>query len=65
MTDDVAEARLLSVEDVALQLQVRKQFIYNAAASGLIGYVKVGRHLRFKKEHVDQYIDRGTVAAVL
>jgi excisionase family DNA binding protein len=46
---------LLRVEDVCDLLQVGPTFVYRHAAE--LGGVKVGRHLRFRREAIDSWLD--------
>lgn len=64
MTTNVEERpveKLLTAAQVATQLAVPKSWIYTAARTGRIPCVRVGRHVRFRREDVDEFIAAGGV----
>jgi excisionase family DNA binding protein len=48
--------RLLTVEEVAERLGVRKQWVWAQARAGKIPCVPLGRYRRFREEAVDAWI---------
>ncbi len=48
--------QLLAVDDVAALLQVKPSWVYDAAQSGRIRSIKVGRQLRFRRSHIEEYL---------
>jgi excisionase family DNA binding protein len=48
--------RLLTVEEVAERLGVRKQWVWAQARAGRIPCVRLGRYRRFREEAVDAWI---------
>jgi excisionase family DNA binding protein len=53
--EDPLSAELLTVTEVCELLRVGPAFVYRHAAE--LGGVKVGRHLRFRKEAIDSWLD--------
>ena len=49
---------LLSVKDVAQRLGVHDSFVYEAARSGKLEVVKVGKYRRFTEEAVSNYLKK-------
>jgi excisionase family DNA binding protein len=57
---EVAESpQLLTPDDVAEWLNVKKSWVYAAAAAGTLPAVKVGRWVRFDRDVVRRWIDAG------
>jgi excisionase family DNA binding protein len=52
---------ILTVDQLAEYLGIRKQRIYEAVSRGTIPYFKVGKSLRFKKSSVDKWIESKSV----
>ena len=53
---------LLSVENVASILAVKRRFVYRLVAQGRIPFVRVGRYIRFRPEAIDSWMEaRSTV----
>ena len=48
--------RLLTVEEVAERLGVRKQWVWAQARAGRIPCVRLGRYRRFREEALDAWI---------
>jgi len=48
--------RLLTVDEVAERLGVRKQWVWAQARAGRIPCVRLGRYRRFREEAVDAWI---------
>lgn len=51
------EKRLLSVDELALYIGFPKGTIYNWVSERKIEYIKLGKHLRFDKAYIDQWIE--------
>jgi excisionase family DNA binding protein len=51
------EDQIMTVEEIATYLKLNKQTVMRMAARGDLPAVKVGRHWRFKKEHIDAVFD--------
>ena len=47
---------LLTVDDVAAQLQIKKKTLYQWSYKGLIPFVKVGRLLRFRASEIERWL---------
>lgn len=56
-----SERPLLTPEQVAERLQVQKSWVYQAARTGAIRAVHVGRWVRFRHEDVEAFIEQGGV----
>lgn len=54
----VDEGRLMDLQECAEYLQVKKQWLYKRVSYGEIPHKKLGRHLRFSKAEVDEWINR-------
>jgi excisionase family DNA binding protein len=52
-----AEARLLTVPEVAAQLQVAKSFVYELTRTGRLPCVRVGRYVRVDSRTVDAWLE--------
>ena len=50
---------LLTVEQAAQYLTVSERFIRRIRYEGRIPGVKLGKHLRFKKDDLDRFIEEG------
>ncbi len=55
--------KLLSIDELAERLQLKKGTLYNQINSKRIGfpYVKLGRELRFREEDIEKFIDNRMV----
>ena len=51
---------LLNADQAAKILGISKSMVYLLATSGRLKKVKIGACLRFKREHLEQYIERCT-----
>lgn len=55
---------LLTADDVAAMLGVSRDWIYAEARAGRMPHVRLGRHVRFKAESIDEWIseqERGSM----
>ena len=48
---------VLTIDDLADYLQVSKSTLYKLAQGGKVPGQKVGKHWRFRKETIDQWLD--------
>lgn len=53
----MAEEKIMTAEEVASYLRIDLTTVQRMAARGDLPAVKVGRHWRFKKEHIDAKFD--------
>ncbi len=51
------EDRLMTLQDVALYLQIKERTIYGWAQSGKIPAFKLGNTWRFEREDIDRWIE--------
>jgi excisionase family DNA binding protein len=51
---------LLTYQDAADILGVKEQTLRSWVCYGKISYVKIGSAVRFKREHIDEFIDQST-----
>src|SRR6266516_6926095 len=57
-TSAAGTATLLTAEDVAAQLRVRAEFMYELARNGKLRFVRLGaRYVRFRQRDVDDYVE--------
>ena len=52
---------VLTIDDLADYLKVSKSTLYKLAQSGKVPGQKVGKHWRFRKETIDQWLDKSNV----
>ena len=55
-TEDWADLRLLTADDVCALLQVKKSWLYDAVERGAITSIRLGRQLRFRPGDIAAYI---------
>jgi len=62
-TSAAGATTLLTAEDVAAQLRVRAEFVYELARNGKLRFVRLGaRYVRFRQRDVDDYVEVQTTA---
>lgn len=49
---------VLTISDLARYLQVSKSSLYKLAQEGKLPGQKVGKHWRFRRETIDEWLDR-------
>ncbi len=49
---------VLTIDDLAEYLKVSKSTLYKLAQSGKVPGQKVGKHWRFRRETIDQWLDK-------
>ena len=57
--------RLLTAKETAQRLQMSEEWVYRAAALGILPSLKIGRSLRFVPEKIAEWLDRQSVKAGL
>lgn len=58
LSTGAAEAMLLDVRDVAARLRLKPAAVRALARRGEIGFVRIGRSLRFRTDDVGAYLER-------
>jgi excisionase family DNA binding protein len=56
-------SKLLTMDEASAYLGISKLTLYGWVSARKVGFVKVGRLVRFKQEHLDRWIDQHTVKA--
>ena len=65
MTNENTSTRpVLDVNGVATMYGISVRMLRRLVAERRIPFVKVGRHVRFRPEHIEAWLDANTVAAV-
>lgn len=54
----------LSIEQAAVHLNVTERAVRNWIARKTIEYVKMGKYVRFRKEYLDQWVEKNTVKPI-
>lgn len=54
-----AENVLVSANEVAITLNVRKGRVYDLAREGILPSVRLGRQIRFSRRAIDEWVARG------
>ena len=49
----------MTIDDLAVYLQVSKSSLYKLVQVGKVPGQKVGRHWRFRKETIDRWLENG------
>ena len=55
--------KLLTMDEASEYLGISKLTLYGWVSARKIGFVKIGRLVKFKQQDLDQWIDRHTVMA--
>lgn len=53
-----APGEVMTVDELAAYLKIPKSTLYKLVREGQIPSQKVGRHLRFRKETIDRWLDQ-------
>ena len=62
-TEPVAdEERLLTPDEVAHWLGVRRQWVYDSVRAGDLGHVRLGRYMRFQRTEIRRFVRAQEVA---
>lgn len=56
------ESPLLRPEDAARRLAVKPSWVYEAVRTRRLPCIRVGRHIRFTKQLLDEWLDENTDA---
>jgi excisionase family DNA binding protein len=56
-------SKLLTIDEASEYLGISKLTLYGWVSARKLGFVKVGRLVKFKQEHLDRWIDQHTVKA--
>ena len=56
-------SKLLTMHEASEYLGISKLTLYGWVSARKLGFVKVGRLVKFKQEHLDKWIDQHTVKA--
>ena len=51
-------SEVMTVDELAAYLKIPKSTLYKLVREGKIPSQKVGRHLRFRKETIDRWLDQ-------
>lgn len=51
---------VMTIDELAIYLQVSKSSLYKLAQDGKVPGQKVGRHWRFRRDTIDRWLDAGT-----
>jgi excisionase family DNA binding protein len=57
--------KLLTMDEASEYLGISKLTLYGWVSARKLGFIKVGRLVKFKQEHLDRWIDQHTVQARL
>ena len=57
-------SKLLTIDEASEYLGISKLTLYGWVSARKLGFVKVGRLVKFKQEHLDKWIDEHTVKAL-
>lgn len=49
---------VLTIEDLSTYLKIPKSTLYKLVREGKVPFQKVGRHLRFHRESIDEWLKR-------
>ena len=68
ITDDLlfsggTMSKLLTIDEASEYLGISKLTLYGWVSARKLGFIKVGRLVKFKQEHLDRWIDQHTVKA--
>lgn len=59
MEENRTRGRLLDIHDVAERLHMSERFVRRLVAERRVPIQKVGRHVRFREDDVDAFLDAG------
>jgi excisionase family DNA binding protein len=66
MANDLNAVKFLTIDDLSRDWRIPKRSIYRFAHQGKIpGAFKIGSHWRFRKDIVDQWVEKQTKSQVL
>jgi excisionase family DNA binding protein len=58
-----SKSKLLTMDEASEYLGISKLTLYGWVSARKLGFIKVGRLVKFKQEHLDRWIDQHTVKA--
>lgn len=61
MSGFVTPSKMLTVEDVAVQIGCIPSYVRHLCARAMIAHYKIGKFLRFDQEHVDAFLAKHKV----
>jgi excisionase family DNA binding protein len=56
-------SKLLTIDQASEYLGISKLTLYGWVSARKLGFIKVGRLVKFKQEHLDRWIDQHTIKA--
>lgn len=56
--NNIGSESLLTVDDLCKLLCLKKSYIYNLTFQRKIPFLKIGRHLRFRKSDIEAWLER-------
>ena len=56
-------SKLLTIDEASEYLGISKLTLYGWVSARKLNFIKVGRLVKFKREHLDSWIDQHTVKA--
>lgn len=56
-------SKLLTMDEASEYLGISKMTLYGWVSARKLGFIKVGRLVKFRQEHLDRWIDQHTVKA--
>lgn len=56
-------SKLLTIDEASEYLGISKMTLYRWVSARKVGFIKVGRLVRFKQAHLDRWIEQHTVKA--
>ena len=56
-------SKLLTMDEASEYLGISKLTLYGWVSARKLGFIKVGRLVKFRQEHLDRWIDQHTVKA--
>jgi len=56
-------SKLLTIDEASEYLGISKLTLYGWVSARKLGFIKVGRLVKFKQEHLDRWIEQHTVMA--
>lgn len=59
----MSRPKLLTIQEVCEILQVSRATINRWMADKYISFVKAGKHVRFREDHIEDWIDKKTIKA--
>ena len=51
---------ILTIDELCIWLKFKKSFVYDLTSSNRIPFIKIGRHLRFRRSDIIDWLDEKT-----